>query len=209
MSSTPASWSQFRLGTFGEPYLVWHNGPDYSAFDELWAADPQFVELALLDGLAQRDPLAPQAISRLPLSDRSRETFVRRLSEHVGARPVGYHLRVTEALFRLTGDESWSSQILRVLLGAGFWSDRFDAAMALSSFCPTDEIVEALSTCVQDPDYLVRYHAANTLLGYAGLVPDVTAHYFFFSRIRSRSTPADWAEAAEGLAEAARLLIRH
>jgi len=208
MASTSVSWSRFRLDTFGEPYLVWHNGPDYSTFDALWSADQGFVENALLDGLALRDPLAAQAIARLPLADPARERFVALLAGHIGQQPVGFHLRVAETLFRLTGDQSWSREVVRVLLGAGLWSDRFDAAIALASFAPTAQLIDALALCVQDPDYLVRYHAANTLLGYSGRDPDVTTSGDYFSRIRSRATAAEWLTAAEDLADAARAVLR-
>ena len=207
MPSTSVSWSRFRLDAFGEPYLVWHDGPDYAAFDALWCSDPVFVEDALADGLAEHDPLAAQAVARLPLSNESRARFIAQLTEHIGKHPVGFHLRVAQALHQLTGDESWSREVLRVLLGAGFWNDRFDAAIALTAFRPTRPIIEALASCVQDPDYLVRYHASNTLLSYAGLRPDVTAHAHYFALIRSRSTPADWSGAARVLAAAATTAI--
>ena len=207
MASTSANWSQFRLGAFGEPYLIWHDGPDYTTCDELWNTDPLFVEGALLDGLEQRDPLAAQAAARLPLSPESRSRFVDRLVQHLGDQPVGFHLRVAEALHQLTGDEDWSREVLRVLLGAGYWNDRLDAAIALAAFVPTERIVDALASCVQDPDYLVRYHASNTLLSYAGLQPDVTGHEQVFALIRSTSTPEDRSRAAAGLAGAVRSVI--
>jgi len=209
MPGTSVSWSRFRLDAFGEPYLVWHDGPDYSTFDALWSADQGFVEQALLDGLAERDPLAAQAIARLPLSKDARSRFIGFLTEQIGQRPVGYHLRVSEALFRLTGDENWSREILRVLLGAGLWSDRFDAAIALASFAPTPVIIEALERCVQDPDYLVRYHAANTLLGYSGLDPNVTVHGEYFAGIRSRASATEWSLVSKTLADAARAVLHN
>ena len=60
-----SEWSDFRLDAFGEPYLVWHDGPDFSALRERWRGDPALVERMLRLGLTEDDPLAAMASAEL------------------------------------------------------------------------------------------------------------------------------------------------
>ena len=203
MAGTTPSWSEFRLEAFGEPYMVWHDGPDYSELERRWHADPPAVEGLLMDGLAERDPLAAQAVARLPLPTTARALVVEALTSSLGASPVGFHLRAAEALFRLTGDQGWGDEIVLVLLGAGFWGDRLDAAIALAAFAPSEALITALAHGAEDPDYLVRYHSANTLLQFGGRAPAIAEHESLFARLRADAAPTKWASASAELAEAA------
>ena len=211
MAGTTPSWPEYRLEAFGEPYMVWHDGPDYSELERRWRADSAFVEALLMQGLAERDPLAAQAVARLPLRDEAHARFIEALASGLGQSPVGFHLRAAEALFLLTGSQQWGDEIVLVLLGAGFWGDRLDAAIALAAFEPTVPLITALAHGVQDPDYLVRYHSANTLLQFGGRAPAIAADDTLFSLIRSDRAPAKWesasveltAEAMAKLADAA------
>ena len=200
MAGTTPSWTEYRLEAFGEPYMVWHDGPDYSELERRWHADPAFVESRLMEGLEERDPLAAQAVARLPLPPDQRLRFVETLTSGLGQTPVGFHLRAAEALFLITGSQQWGDEIVLVLLGAGFWGDRLDAAIALAALAPTDALVTALAQGVQDPDYLVRYHAANTLLHFGGRAPSIADNVSLFSRVRADGAPAKWESASVELA---------
>ncbi len=57
---TDQSWADFREETFGDAYMVWHDGPDFTELVERWEADPELVERMLLAGIADDDPLASQ-----------------------------------------------------------------------------------------------------------------------------------------------------
>jgi hypothetical protein len=61
-SSGSVGWSDFRRQTFGDPYLVWHDGADFTVLRQRWDTDPQHVESMLRTGLTEADPLAAQAI---------------------------------------------------------------------------------------------------------------------------------------------------
>ncbi|MEO3926198.1 HEAT repeat domain-containing protein [Micromonosporaceae bacterium B7E4] len=67
----------------------------------------------------------------------------------------------------------------------GRTGNRIDAAIALAGFAPTPGLVDALARAVRERHYLVRYHAANTLLRYAGRRRDVSDHPALFALIRS------------------------
>ena len=207
MSGSEPTWTDFRMEAFGDPYLVWHDGPDFRALTSEWKSDKPRVEALLAAGLNERDPLAAKAIAALPLNLAGRRRMVALLAGHLRAHRAGFHLAVAEAIFRLSGDESIAEEVRKVLLGAGFWSDRLDAAIALRAFRPTQALIDALQEGVKDPDYLVRYHSSNTLLQYAGLEPEITANTLLFDLVRSETRPAQWASAATQLGRKANELI--
>lgn len=188
------TWADFRLEAFGEPYMVWHDGPDFAEFMAR-AGDPETATL-VLEGLAEGDPLAAQAIGEAGMTDLAPQLKAE-LERHGGS----FQVRAAESLSKLTGDQSWASKVAEVLIHPKtvFWNDRLDAAMALSRFAPTPELIAAVAEGMQDPEYLVRYHSTNTMLTYAGKPADVYSDDELFSEITDGSTPA------QNLAAAARL----
>jgi hypothetical protein len=115
-------------------------------------------------------------------------------------------IRLAEALSALTEDQAWADLIVSILTGADDFGERVDAAVALAGFAPTAHLVRALARAVRDDDYLVRYHAATTLLRYAGHGGDVTDDPAIFTKIKmptdgppSRADRAAWQNAADEL----------
>jgi len=197
------TWVGYRQYAFGNPLEVWSSGPDFDVLHGHWLADPVYVEAMLALGLVARDPLAAEALMRLPFDDARRERFARLLTECLDSQSIGFHLRAVEALHMLTADESWAHEVVRVLLGAGFWRDRMDAARVLASFTPTCDIIRAAAQAVEDPDYLVRRQAAETLMQFGGICVDGEASEPMLSGIRSISSPHSWALSARELADLA------
>lgn len=195
-------WLGHRQDAFGDLAAVWSNGPDFAALRLRWTADPKLVEAMLAHGLLARDPLAAEALMHLDLGQDARDRFTRVLTACLDSECIGFRLRAVQALYVLTSDESWASEVVRVLLGAGFWSDRMEAARVIGMFAPTCALIRALATAVEDPDFLVRRQAATTLMAFAGLEVDEE----LLTAIRSETVPQQWAAAAHGLAERATLL---
>jgi len=115
-------------------------------------------------------------------------------------------IRLAEALFVLTADPSWAEPIVSVLATAESEFVRLDAAIALAGFAPTRPLVRALARAVCDPDYLVRYHAASTLLRYAGEGADISDDGELFAKIATPAAGApsevdrrSWQSAADDL----------
>ena len=108
-------------------------------------------------------------------------------------------------MFALTGDPAWAEPVSRVLTSDLFWSMRIDAAMRLKVFPPTSELVAALADGVEDPEYLVRYHSANTLLHWSGTSGEISDQEELFGLIVDDAGPQKWAEAARRLAAAVKL----
>ena len=196
-----SEWSDFRHDAFGDPYLVWHDGPDFSVLRERWRADPVLVERMLRLGLAEDDPLAAEAVGELDLT-----AFVPELESLVAGSSDATRVRLAGALRVLTRQQAWSRILVEVLLGRDHWSTRLDAALALRHFAPTMELIAALVRGVEDPDYLVRYHAANTLLAWAGRQSDI-AETPEFQLILEESTPAQRTQAGIGLAAMAAAVL--
>ncbi|WP_007508936.1 hypothetical protein [Pseudofrankia saprophytica] len=206
--SPSTSWDDWRRAVFGDPFMVWHEGPDFSRLLELARANRADVGISLAVGVAQHDEVAAQsfiALAEAGLVPDGAETLLR------AAVPDGqgtFLVRLAEALYALTGDEAWARPIVRVLTTVTargvetFWGNRLDAAIALSGFPPTEHLVDALARAVTDHEYLVRYHASNTLLRYCGERRDVSDISTFFDKICS-GDPASWRAAAEHLASMA------
>jgi HEAT repeat protein len=196
-----SEWSDFRLDAFGEPYMVWHDGPDFSVLRERWRAEPELVERMLRLGLAEDDPLAAEAVGELGLT-----AFVQELEALVATSSDSTRVRLASSLRVLTGEQRWSRVLVEVLLGRDHWSTRLDAAIALRHFSPTMDLIAALVRGVEDPEYLVRYHAANSLLAWAGRQQDI-ADTPEFALIREDSTAAQRTEAGIGLAAMAAAVL--
>ena len=200
-------WSGWRQTVFGDPYLVWHDGPDFTNLLAAAKSDPGTVMRMLAAGFAECDPLAAESISTLAraalVPEDSQALLLGALPDATGT----FLVRVAQALYTVTGDPSWSAPIAAVLGEDRFWGERIDAAMALAGFAPSRDLVGALSQAVCDPEYLVRYHAANTLLRYAGRSGDVADRAVLFDKIKSPASGAACAADRLGWKAAADLLV--
>ena len=168
------AWERWRNDVFGDPYLVWHDGPEFTELLRRAAAAPGEVARMLAAGVEAGDPLAATSIAFLAdkgLAPAGAEALL--LAAAPGATGT-FLVRVAQALHALTGDESWAAAVVSVLASDAFWGVRIDAAMALAGFAPTVDLIAALGRGVRDGEYLVRYHCANTLRRYAGRRRDIS-----------------------------------
>jgi hypothetical protein len=205
MTEPPPSdsdWAAYRQEAFGEPYLVWHDGPDFAEFRERYAADPGLATRMLREGIAEGDALAAQTPRELTLTDQQRAGFVAMLREALPTANAGVRLEAGASLYSLTGDVSWSAPVVEVLGSTVHWGVRIDAAIRLKAFPPTPELVAALAGGVRDRDYLVRYHSANTLLRWAGRPEEISDDRELFGLLVDEAGAEGWAVVAERLAAA-------
>jgi len=200
--STGVSWEQFRQGVFGDPYLVWHDGPDFAELIRRWQHSRADVRELLLGGLDANEPLSAQSIAVLA-SDSHPPTDL--LDELIARLPTSrdtFRVRLALAVFALTSDQSMARYVVSVLSEPGYWTSRMDAAMALRDFAPTVETIDALARAVTDDNNLVRYHSSDTLLAYAGFEPDASKYPEVLAGIHSdastdqRRCTADYLRAA-------------
>jgi hypothetical protein len=193
-----ADWSRWRQEIFGDPYVVWQDGPDFAAMLAAARDDRGHVARMLRAGLAADDPVAARAIAELAEAGLAPTDAVD-LLRHAAVTAAGVFLiRVAEALHVLTADPSWASRIVDVLRADDSEFVRLDAAIALAAFPPAPVVVAALAAAVRDPAYLVRYHAATTLVRYAGGAAGFPDGPGLFAKITS-DDPGQWSAAAEEL----------
>jgi HEAT repeat protein len=75
---------------------------------------------------------------------------------------------VAKALWQIRPDPRWLEVVIEVLASANEPTQRLTAAEALYHF-PDPATVRALVTALDDPEGLVRHHAARGLLAVHGL----------------------------------------
>jgi hypothetical protein len=176
-----SAWAEFRQETFGDPYTVLHDGPHFLSLPSRWLEQPEHVTRMLELGLSEGDPVAAQAVGYLARDGVDVGALGSRLREALPQAQGTFRVRVAQALFALTDDQDLAQPICEVLTGDGHWSVKMDAAIALNLFAPAMKVVQALVHGVQDDQYLVRRHSAQTLLTLAGRhttiekVPDLWA----------------------------------
>jgi hypothetical protein len=168
---------------FGDPYLVWHEGPDFARLLDLGRSQPADVARMLAVGLDTTDPLAAQSIAALADADLTPSGAEALLRAALPGATDEFLVRLAQALHVVTGDESWAGPVASVLASRAFWGVRINAAMALAGFAPTADLIQTLGTAVSEAEYLVRYHSANTLLRYAGRTRQVDAIPGLFAKI--------------------------
>ena len=205
MTVAGRSWEEVRNELFGEPYMVWHDGPEFSGLRDAWRTEPEALLDQLFAGMAEGDALAAQALSELEPAPTGemRAHVIAMLEKHVVDSPPYAQVQLGLTLYKLTGDAKWTKPIVEVLDGAVHWSSRIDAAIALRQVPSTPELREALLRNVQDDDYLVRYHSATTLLRWSGSTAQLEDDDPLFSKIASDDAPKAWKAAADSLARLA------
>jgi HEAT repeats len=78
---------------------------------------------------------------------------------------------LARALCRIRPDPRWRAALIDVLSSAEFYIQRMDAAIGLRDVHDAG-VVPALVAALEDPESLVRYHAAYTLLALHGVPVD-------------------------------------
>jgi hypothetical protein len=114
---TDDSWRRWRRDTFGDPYLVWHDGPDFTRLVPAATADPDAVGRMLAAGLAEQDPVAALAFEFLAEQGRTPAGATDLLRAAAASAGGGFLVYVARALFTVTADPSWADPIATVLAG--------------------------------------------------------------------------------------------
>jgi hypothetical protein len=163
------TWDDLRQRLFGTPYEVWHDGIQETALDQ---ADQAELRAAIPEGLAAGDWVAAVAVRRL-----GDPALLPQVAAYLEIGSGRFAVEVARAVAALGGDQAAAVASALGALGQGGWPDRLDVALGLRHL-PGDGVVEALLASVEkDPEYLVRYHAAESLLHLGQIAPaDITLH---------------------------------
>ena len=197
--SVTVEWAGFSRETFGDPYLVWHDGADFGQLTGRWITESATVATALAMGVTAADPVAAQAIEFLTHQGFDLTSTGAVLRTALDTSTGTFRVRAAQALFALTGDQSLALPICDVLTGAPSQFDRLTAAIALNRFRPEPPVVQALTHGVRDSEYLVRRHSAQSLLALAQRTTTIEGEPGLLEDIRSEHR-ARWRRAATELA---------
>lgn len=204
MSVAGRPWAEVRNELFGTPYMVWHDGPEFSGLRAAWREEPEAVLEQLFAGMAEGDSLAAQSLSELQPAPTGEvaDRVIASLREHLPGAPASSRVQIGLTLYKLTGDTAWAEPIVTVLDGVVHWGDRIDAAIALREVPPSTELRAALLRNVATDDYLVRYHSATTVLRWAGVDRELSdADHDLFALVAKDDDAAAWARAAAEIDE--------
>lgn len=190
------TWHAWKQSTFGSDYEIWHDGLYTGAVTGL-TGDARAHAIAMLRlGLSLGDVHAGEALAAMG-DAADLDTMRTQLQRASGSERV----KLALAIHRLQPDPALAHELVDTLQSRLSWSERIDAAIGLRHFAGADDEA-ALLAAVGDRDYLVRYHACDSLLVRWGAKQrDIARHPDIFPLIcgpqDDNPTAADFARYAE------------
>jgi len=163
--ASPA-FERFRFSFFEDPDLP-RNGLDMKALAALEGEERSRAE----DMLLQYLPDTRGVIGLGALGSRRAEPALVQLFEAEQGSDSGAQIYLAKALWQIRPDPRWLEAVIEVLASADEPMRRLTAAEALYDF-RDPAAVAALVKALDDPEGLVRYHAARGLLALHGLPDD-------------------------------------
>jgi HEAT repeat protein len=165
-------------GHLGTGYMIWHDGLDVGAVTGL-SGEARAQALTMLRlGLSLGDDHAAVALAAM-----GDDTAIGDMLALLAGASGSERVRLALAVHCLRPDPSLAAHLVAVLQGEGHWGPRIDAAIGLRNFAGADDEA-ALLAAVADREYLVRYHACETLLVRWRVRPtDISRHRKIFAGI--------------------------
>jgi hypothetical protein len=180
---TDRDYEAWFIRTFGVGYEVFHDGPDPARLRGLEGERKAEAERMLRRGLAACSTLAVSAIR-----DAGWRDLVPDLTRAVGFTGQSeFRADVIVALEALGSRIDFSDQLIAVL-SAGSVQARIAAAMGARHFSLDRFRVPLLDRVRQDPAWLVRYHAAESLFVLADIYPrELSGHPALMAAVAGKS----------------------
>lgn len=186
MAEADERWKRWKEETFGTEYMIWHDGLYTEPVASLTGTEREAALAMLRLGLSLGDSHAAEALAAMG-DARTTDAMRAKLDDARGSERV----RLALAVHQLGPDPALAACLVEVLRSPRHWSDRIDAAIGLRNFSGGDDESALLGAVETDPEYLVRYHACDSLLVRWGIEPaDVTRHPEIFARVRGRQDDA-------------------
>lgn len=154
---------QHFLHAFFAPltYEAWHEGFDVQSLAGLSAEEQVLAEEVFLQHLEQGSDDFRVAVGLGELrSQRAIPALTKRLQSSRGDRSV---IEPAVALWQIAHSQQALSALIEALAALPDVFGRMDAAIGLGE-CRCQQAAQALQQALSDEAYLVRYHAANSLL---------------------------------------------
>lgn len=192
-----AAFRAFKESTFGSEYMIWHDGLYTGGVSRLTGEARAHALAMLRFGLSIGDAHAAEALAAMG-DDGARDAMLASMTGADGATVV----RTALAAHALRAEPGLAAHLVRVLESGEHWSVRIDAAIGLRHFRGAEDERALLDRVEHDVEYLVRYHASESLLArWKVKRREINAHPAIFALI---STPSDGAPSKEHLAGYAR-----
>jgi hypothetical protein len=174
-----AEWQAWKEATFGSEYAIWHDGLSTEAVADLRGeARRRALEMLRL-GLELGDSHAAEALAAMNEAGAA-PAMRAQLHTAQGADRV----RVALAVHAVTPDPELATRLVGVLRGHPSWSARVDAAIGLRQFAGAPDEAALIDAVAKDAEYLVRYHASESLLArWRVSPPEISKHPSVFSDI--------------------------
>jgi HEAT repeat protein len=160
------AFERFRFSFFEDP-LSARDGLDMEALAALEGEERRHAEDMLLQFLPDTRGVIGLGALR---SARGEPTLVKLFEAGQGADQGIY---LAKALWQIRPDPRWVVALADTLASAGAWTQRVSAALALYDV-RDPAAASALTEALDDPDSLVRHHAARGLLNLHGF-PDASS----------------------------------
>jgi hypothetical protein len=179
LESRRPEWQAWKEAMFGSEYMIWHDGLDTDAVARLKGeARARGLEMLGL-GMALGDAHAAQALAACGDTSQLGEMRAQMALAQGSSR-----VKLALAIHRVAPEPALAAELVLVLQRHPWWGDRIDAAMGLRHFAGADDEAALLDSVSGDPEYLVRYHASDSLLVRWGVTPaDVGGHKDIFPDI--------------------------
>lgn len=203
MAIDEAAYRAFKESTFGSEYMIWHDGLYTGAVTGLKGEARAHALAMLRFGLSIGDAHAAEALAAMG-DDGARDAMLASLSDADSAAVV----RTALAAHALRAAPALASHLVRVLESREPWSVRIDAAIGLRHFNGDDDERALLDRVAHDAEYLVRYHACESLLArWKETRRDISKHAAIFALIAVPSEGAPSAAHFAGYAKARAALL--
>lgn len=165
MTGRSGAFASFENSYFGDPYMAWHDGLDTQSLLSLQGEEREEAERMLLEALSKdsSDPRPAAGLAALR-STKATDRMKQLLRTSTGDQVI----EAARGLWAMEKYPPAADALIDILLHYPFWGTQLDAAIALREV-KTPASVAALQKALNDPESLVRHHAASSLLIMYGL----------------------------------------
>lgn len=195
------AWYWFYEEFFGRTeYEMWHDGIRPEVVKDLKGEEKAEAEELLLKEAKNGAQWAATALGIM-----KSKKAVPILKELLEECPHILRIRMADALEQIEENGEYLPILIEELSIAPTPYDRLEAAMNLRKY-PTVDVIKALYKGLEDEDYLVRYHSAESLLSIHGLEPDISENEEIFPYICANKEENAHLSREEQSAQAIKLL---
>lgn len=162
------NWRGFKERIYGSDYMIWHDGVADCTY-ELSREDPAHVKQMILEGLAEEDYVAAEALKQVNLPELFPD-LRKKVLQTRGKFQIELATYLQQKDPEVT-DDRYAKLVIHELLHPTYIM-RMDSAILLRHF-PAEYVSETLLDRVaNDPDYYVRYHSGDSYLRVNNLKPN-------------------------------------